>query len=97
MVVLTAHYHTHPQDTENILNDLTEMRQLVLTNEPQCLEYRIHRSQEHPDELLIYEAYQDDSALNAHSSTAYFKDIIVGRIIPRLIRRERRLWHLTIE
>ncbi|NMP22949.1 putative quinol monooxygenase [Sulfobacillus harzensis] len=92
MVVLTAHYVTRPEDTDAILTDLATMTELVRMHEPGCAEYRVLRRVDQPHELLLYEAYQDQAALEAHSATAYFQEIVLGRIVPRLISRERTLW-----
>ena len=92
MIVLTAVYLTRPEETEEILVDLAEMRARVSADEPGCLTYRVHRQLDEPHRLMIYEAYRDEDSLNAHRNTAHFRTIVMERIVPRLLSRERTLW-----
>ena len=39
------------------------------------LTYTLHRAQQDPSVFLLYERYQDASALKTHSSTSYFKEL----------------------
>jgi quinol monooxygenase YgiN len=58
---------------------LAEQAAVVLREEPGCLVYRAHRSEQDPELFLFYEMYMDDAALEAH------------RQAPHLARyRERR-------
>jgi quinol monooxygenase YgiN len=46
----------------------------VHANEPGCLLYTLFKAEE-PNTYVFLERYQDEAALQAHRSTAYFKDI----------------------
>jgi quinol monooxygenase YgiN len=40
--------------------------------EPGCLMYQVHRHKTEPRRFLIYEQYNDDTALEAHRTAPYF-------------------------
>jgi len=71
--------------------DVTEaLRLLALASrqEPGCLTYIPHWV-EGEDTALIYEQYQDASALDAHGQTAHFKKYAVGVLYQRMRERAR--------
>ena len=41
---------------------------------------------------ILVEGWSDQAALEAHTATAHFKEIIVGTVIPLLVRREREFY-----
>jgi quinol monooxygenase YgiN len=45
-------------------------------NEKGTLKYILHRSRKDPTELLVYEEYVDQAALDFHGGTSYFKDMV---------------------
>ena len=45
----------------------------VRAKEKGTLEYVLHRAQENPAVLMVYEKYKDGDALNAHMVTPYFQ------------------------
>lgn len=91
-VVLVARYTVKPGNTDAVLAELEKMKPLVKANEPGCLTYHVNRAREAPDTLLLYEEYADQAALDAHANTPHFKEIIVGKIIPMLEKREREFF-----
>jgi quinol monooxygenase YgiN len=56
----------------------------------------VSRSTERDDVLLLYEHYTDEASLAAHRETPHFKEIIEGRVIPLLEKRERELYELLL-
>lgn len=50
---------------------LAEQSAVVLKEEPGCLVYRAHRSEQDPDLFLFYEMYESDAAFEAHRSSAH--------------------------
>jgi autoinducer 2-degrading protein len=92
MIILIAKYTVRPSEVKAVIADLAEMTRLVRENEPGCQMYRVHQSLEDPDQLLIYEAYLDQESLDAHTAPPHFQTIVLGRIVPRLVHRERSLW-----
>ncbi|MCL5115696.1 MAG: antibiotic biosynthesis monooxygenase [Firmicutes bacterium] len=93
MIVLIAQYLTKPEETDAILADLRRMAEQVEQHEPGCLLYRVHQAWDHPNQLLLYEAYRDQDSLDAHAETPYFQEIVLGRVVPKLLERKRSLWH----
>lgn len=92
MIVLTATYTVRSGEMTNVLQALAEMTRLVKEKEPGCVMYRAHRSVDQPDRVLLYEVYTDQASFDAHSSSPYFQDIVLGRIVPKLLSRERSVW-----
>jgi len=97
MIVLIAKYYLNdPADVDGIVTDLTAMAAEVAANEPGCALYHASRSTERDDLVLLYEHYVDDAALAGHRETPHFKEIIEGRIVPKLAKRERELYELLV-
>ena len=56
---------------EEALAKVTALAEAVQANEPGTLAYIVHRSQEDPSEIVIFEHYADDAALKSHGHTAH--------------------------
>jgi quinol monooxygenase YgiN len=67
------------------------LRQLALASrqEPGCVSYVAHHVQSDPDTVLIYEQYQDQSAVDAHGKSAHFKKYAVGGLYQKMRERSR--------
>lgn len=91
MIVLTAKYQCKSGMGTAVEQALCEMIPLVET-EAGCIHYLVNRSQDDPDVFLLFEQYEDESALAMHSATPYFKRIILDTVIPMLEKRERTLF-----
>ena len=96
MIVLVAHYFGKTGQGDAIEAALKLMAPYVAQNEPGCKFYQASRSQEHPDQFLLYEQYVDEAALLSHRETPHFKEIIEGTIMPMLEKRERELYTLVV-
>lgn len=96
MIVLVARYYGKPGKGDAIEAALKRMAPLVAQHETGCRFYQASRSQENPDNFLLYEQYIDESTLLAHRETPHFKEIIEGTIVPLLERRERELYTLAV-
>ena len=55
--------------------------------EPGCVSYVPHYSEEELDTIVIYEQYVDEKALAAHRESQHFKKYAVGELFQRM--RER--------
>ena len=88
-VVLTARFTVKPGNMAAVLAALERMIGLMRANEPGCVHYLVNHSKDHPDELLLFEEYVDQAALEAHAATPHFKEIVLGTIVPLLAKRER--------
>jgi quinol monooxygenase YgiN len=92
MAVLVARYYVRAGEGDQVEAALREMAALVHEREPDCILYEVNRSQEDPNEFLLYERYRDSAALEAHRETPHFKAIVEGRIVPLLVRRDRKFY-----
>jgi autoinducer 2-degrading protein len=97
MIVLIAKYYLNDAaDLDGITADLVTMGGEVAANEPGCALYHASRSTERDDLIVLYEHYVDAAALAGHRETPHFKEIIEGRIVPKLAKRERELYELLV-
>jgi quinol monooxygenase YgiN len=96
MITLIARYYVKPGHVEAVADALRQMAPLVAKREPGCLLYRVNRSDDDENLLLLYEEYADEAALAGHRETAHFKKFIEATVLPMLERRERQLFHRLI-
>src|SRR5437868_4360299 len=96
MIVLVARYQGKPGQGDSIVAALRQIAPLVREHEPGCKLYQASRSQDNPDNFLLYEQYVDETALLAHRETPHFKEIVEGVILPMLEKRERELYTLDV-
>ncbi len=97
MIVLVARYHLRSADDMPAVEEaLQTMAGEVHAHEPGCRLYQASRSTEHDTLVLLYEHYVDEAALAAHRETPHFKQLVEGRIVPLLERRERELYELLV-
>ena len=61
-------------------------------NEPGCVSYVPHHSEEDLDTVVIYEQYVDENALKAHRESEHFKKYAVGVLYQAM--RERAVENL---
>ncbi|WP_052890404.1 putative quinol monooxygenase [Thermogemmatispora carboxidivorans] len=96
MIVLVARYYGKPGQGDAIEAALKQMAPRVAASEPGCLLYHACRSQEHPDQFLLYEQYVDEAALQQHRETEHYRQLVEGTILPLLEKRERDLYTLVV-
>lgn len=97
MIVLVAKYYLKSADDLPAVTDaLKEMAERVRADEPACAFYQASASTERPDLVMLYEHYTDEAALLAHRETAHYAEIIEGRVVPLLERREREVYELLV-
>ncbi|MBX5493324.1 MAG: antibiotic biosynthesis monooxygenase [Chloroflexi bacterium] len=96
MVVLVARYIVQPGRMAEVEAALREMAAAVKRHEPGCSLYHVLRAREDPNVLLLIEHYADEAALAAHRATPHFQQLIEGRVVPLLERRERELYEPLI-
>lgn len=96
MIVLIVQYFGKPGSTSEVASGLERMARLVKEHEPGCLRYEASQALDLPDEWVLYEVYQDESAMEQHRSTEHFRTIIEGTIAPLLDRRMRRVYRMAI-
>ncbi len=89
--VLVVSWRAKAGEEERVEEILRKMQGLS-RQEPGTLTYSAHRSLEDPRDFLLYEAYRDEAAFEAHQATDYFKRYVLGEALPRLEARERRFF-----
>ena len=89
--VVAATYRAKPGEGDAIEKILRVMAPLS-RQEPGCLFYQAHRSEENPDTFFLYEQYEDQRGYEAHKETEHFTQHILGDAIPRLESREVALY-----
>ena len=58
------------------------------TAEPGNLVYKVHQSNSDANTLVLFEGYQDESALDEHRNSKHYRALVVEKIIPLLQDRE---------
>ncbi len=96
MIVLIAKYTVKPGNVSAVLSHLREMSPKVAANEPGCHQYQVAQSNENENLLVLIEHYEDEAALSAHREMPHFKEIIEGKVVPLLEKREREILTLQI-
>ncbi len=89
-VIVVARWQAAPGASDEVLAAATEMRRESLA-EPGCLGYELFRPVDAPDALLLIERYRDDAAVEAHRASSHFRELVLGRIVPLLVKREVEL------
>ncbi len=57
--------------------------------EPGCLQYDAHSDPGDPDRFFLFERYVDEAALEAHSTSPHFRELVLDGALPRLASRQR--------
>lgn len=97
MIVLVAKYYLKSVDDLPVVRvALEEMAERVRADEPACTLYQASVSAERPDLVMLYEHYTDEAALLAHRETPHFAELVEGRVVPLLDRREREVYELLV-
>lgn len=93
MIVVVAEY-TVAEGNEEAVAELLRLWAPMAREEPGCKAFIVNRSTEDPRRLMLYEQYVDQAAFDFHANRPEFKDIVVGRIVPLLEKRERRMFEV---
>lgn len=75
MIVVVASFKAQPDQIDKLGELLKNVVPLV-QQESGCINYVLHRAVGDPGTFMFYEAYQDKEALEFHSTTPYFKELI---------------------
>ncbi len=63
--------------------------------EPACDAYIVNQSVDDPRRLMLYEQYHDQAGFEAHTQTAAFKELVLGKIVPLLEERGRDIYTIV--
>lgn len=86
-VYVFAKWRIRPGQLENVLILLDELAGKTRAEEGN-LAYQVHQSNTDANTLVLYEAYADSDAQQAHIHSPHFQRLAVGKIIPLLADRE---------
>jgi quinol monooxygenase YgiN len=50
--------------------------------------YKIHQSNSDANTILLFEGYINEAAVAEHRNSAYFQELVLGKIVPLLENRE---------
>jgi quinol monooxygenase YgiN len=90
--VLLARWTAAPGNEERVEQTLLALA-AATREEPGCRAYRPARSVDDPRVFVIYEEYDDEAALEAHSASEHFHRHVLEEGIPLLESRERSFFH----
>lgn len=89
--VLIARWTAAPGNEERVERTLRALA-VAAREEPGCRAFRPTRSVDDPRVFLIYEEYDDEAALAAHSASEHFKRYVLEEGMPLLESRERSFY-----
>ena len=73
MVVISAVLKVKAGKEETLVEEMKALAKAVKENEPDTLDYVLHRSQKDPLTFMIYEKYKSGQAVQAHMTSAHFQ------------------------
>jgi quinol monooxygenase YgiN len=75
MITLIFRMKIREGKEQEALARLEKMATAVAENEPGALAYVFHTSHENPNEVVLYESYEDDAAFQAHMKTPHMDEL----------------------
>ena len=92
--VIAATWTVKPGEVETVL-DLLERNAAESRQEPGCILFWIHRAVDDPRTFFLYEQYESQDALAAHSQTEHFQRYVLGDAVNRLESRRRQIYEVV--
>ena len=86
MICFTVRMRFRAEDRDEIAGILRELA-TASRQEAGCVVYLPHTMDGDPDTVLIYEAYRDQAAVDAHRSSPHFQRWAVGGLYQRMLER----------
>jgi quinol monooxygenase YgiN len=90
-VVLRATWTAGEGSEDIVLDALTKLAR-ASREEPGCRIYQPYRDPSEPRVFHIFEVYDDEAAVTAHTESAHFAEYAVGQAIPLLEKRDREFF-----
>jgi quinol monooxygenase YgiN len=91
MITFAVRLKFAPEDRAEVAETL-RLLAMASRQEPGCVTYIPHQSEDDPDTMLIYEQYRDAQALTAHRESEHFKKYAVAGIYQKM--RDRSVENL---
>ena len=79
--IILAEFTFSEKNAKEAIRLLDELEGFALDEEG-CELFEVTYSVTEPTRVFVYQSYESDEAYNAHRSSAYFKEIMVGKVIP---------------
>jgi len=76
MVIITAFIKAKTGKEGELKSYLQTMTKQVTGKEPDCLQYTLHQGLESKTSFFIYERYKNKEAVDVHTSTKHFKELM---------------------
>ena len=92
--VMVARWRPRPGEADKVEAILRDLAAAV-RHEPGNLQFKVYRSHDDPNDLLLYEIYASEEAFADHQQTEHFKKLVLERAVPLLEVRERRRYALV--
>jgi quinol monooxygenase YgiN len=92
--VIVAHWRPREGERDKIEAILRELVREV-RKEPGNLQFTAQRSNDDPDEFLLYEQYASEQAFRDHQQTPHFKRLVLEQAVPLLARRGRQAFTIV--
>ncbi|WP_179473829.1 putative quinol monooxygenase [Mycolicibacterium vinylchloridicum] len=86
-VVVIAHWQMSAESSAAVLGLVGDLAARSLA-EPGCVGYEIFESVDGPTQLVLVERYVDRAALDAHTRSAHYQELVAERIRPLLTDRQ---------
>lgn len=91
-LVVLARWKVKAGRLDELMRIMPEL-QVKSRAEPGCRKYDIFARNGGPDDILLYEEYDDAAAFEAHRNSPHFKELVVNKALALLETREVRLLH----
>jgi quinol monooxygenase YgiN len=92
--VIAATWKAKPGEEEAVLGLLRRMA-VESRKEPGCMLFRVHRPLDDPRTFFLYEQFESQEALGAHSETDHFRRYVLDDALNRLESRQRLVLELV--
>ncbi len=93
--VLAATWRAKEGEEERI-REILETTVPLSREEPGCQMFVAHRSIDDPRVFFLYEQYDDEAAVKAHTESEHFQKHVLADAVPRLESRELA-FYLTLD
>jgi len=87
MISFTVRMKFRTDDRQRVAEILASLAH-ASRQEPGCVSYVPHTVDGEPDTVVIYEQYLDQKAVDAHRSSAHFRDFAVGGLYQLMLDRQ---------
>jgi len=75
MITQLARFESQKGKEADAYAAFKKMADAVAANEPGCLMYAVTRGQINPQEIYVYEIYEDQAAFDAHRRTEHLREL----------------------